>query len=119
LKTRERIQDEDYRIQDKGREEGMQDSASTIQDRALILHLESCILRSSILHPSNEKAAVVSGCLVDFWLPGTDSNRRPSGYKYPDISTRLGLSHHPSLTSGLRVSGASPAEPLAGYEPKL
>jgi len=44
------------------------------------------------------------------WLPGTDSNCRPSGYKCPDISTRLGLSHHPSQFLGLRVSGASPPE---------
>jgi hypothetical protein len=42
------------------------------------------------------------------WLPGTDSNRRLSGYKCPGISTRLGLSHHPSLKPGVRVSGASP-----------
>jgi hypothetical protein len=42
------------------------------------------------------------------WLPGTDSNCRPSGYKCPGISTRLGLSHHPSKIQGLRVSGASP-----------
>jgi len=60
----------------------------------------------------------VSGCLIAFWLPGTDSNRRPSGYKCPDISIRLGLSHHPSPTSGLRVSGASP-DVSPGYEPKL
>ena len=45
---------------------------------------------------------------IEIWLPGTDSNRRPSGYKCPDISTRLGLSHHPSHIPGLRVSGASP-----------
>lgn len=42
------------------------------------------------------------------WLPGTDSNRRLSGYKGPDISTRLGLSHHPSQMFGVWVSGASP-----------
>jgi|GEM_PF-6994989 len=46
--------------------------------------------------------------LLNLWLPGTDSNCRPSGYKCPDISTRLGLSHHPSQFLGLRVSGASP-----------
>ncbi len=28
------------------------------------------------------------------WLPGSDSNRRPIGYTYPDITIRRGLSHH-------------------------
>ena len=46
--------------------------------------------------------------LIYPWLPGTDSNRRPSGYKCPGISTRLGLSHHPSHMFGVWVSGASP-----------
>jgi hypothetical protein len=36
------------------------------------------------------------------WLPGRDSNPRPIGYKGPDISARLGLSHHPPT----RMSGA-------------
>ena len=33
--------------------------------------------------------------LSGIWLPGRDSNPRPIGYKCPDISARLGLSHHP------------------------
>jgi site-specific DNA recombinase len=33
--------------------------------------------------------------LSEIWLPGRDSNPRPIGYKCPDISARLGLSHHP------------------------
>jgi hypothetical protein len=46
----------------------------------------------------NKTAVRTDGVLtaVGAWLPGTDSNCRPSGYKCPDISTRLGLSHHPS-----------------------
>jgi site-specific DNA recombinase len=58
----------------------------------------------------NKKAVRTGGILTALgsWLPGTDSNCRPSGYKCPDISTRLGLSHHPSQFLGLRVSGASP-----------
>ncbi len=34
------------------------------------------------------------------WLPGQDSNLRPIGYEFPDISTGLGLSHHPPEESG-------------------
>jgi hypothetical protein len=61
----------------------------------------------------NKKAVRTDGVLtaVGSWLPGTDSNRRLSGYKCPDISIRLGLSHHPSQIVGLRVSGASPGIP--------
>ena len=36
---------------------------------------------------------------VRSWLPGRDSNPRPIGYKCPDISARLGLSHHPSINN--------------------
>ncbi|HEY3475930.1 MAG TPA: hypothetical protein VGK56_15065, partial [Anaerolineales bacterium] len=39
------------------------------------------------------------------WLPGQDSNLRPAGYKAPNLSTGLGLSHHPPEKQG-RVSGA-------------
>jgi site-specific DNA recombinase len=58
----------------------------------------------------NKTAVRTDGVLTagGSWLPGTDSNCRPSGYKCPGISTRLGLSHHPSQIQGLRVSGASP-----------
>jgi hypothetical protein len=46
----------------------------------------------------NKTAVRTDGVLTagGSWLPGTDSNCRPSGYKSPGISTRLGLSHHPS-----------------------
>jgi len=37
----------------------------------------------------------VKSGLSQIWLPGRDSNPRPIGYKCPDISARLGLSHHP------------------------
>lgn len=40
-------------------------------------------------------------CLV--WLPGSDSNQQPSGYKRPSIAAGLGLSHLPRK---LRESGA-------------
>lgn len=39
------------------------------------------------------------------WLPGQDSNLRPIGYEFPNISIGLGLSHHPPV-SGCGVSGA-------------
>ena len=53
------------------------------------------------------------------WLPGTDSNCRPSGYKCPDISTRLGLSHHPSLIL-VRAEGVGRfPRNSPEYEPKL
>ena len=39
------------------------------------------------------------------WLPGRDSNPRPIGYKCPDISARLGLSHHPPEADVGRCGG--------------
>jgi len=39
------------------------------------------------------------------WLPGRDSNPRPIGYKCPDISARLGLSHHPPRADVGRCGG--------------
>jgi hypothetical protein len=42
-------------------------------------------------------------CLI--WLPGRDSNPRPIGYKCPDISARLGLSHHPPEADVGRCGG--------------
>jgi hypothetical protein len=58
--------------------------------------------------PKKARPFSIDRALEFTWLPGTDSDRRPSGYKCPDISTRLGLSHHPSRILGARVSGASP-----------
>jgi hypothetical protein len=45
---------------------------------------------------------IAKGLSLISWLPGRDSNPRPIGYKCPDISARLGLSHHPPK----RMSGA-------------
>ena len=51
---------------------------------------------------------------IKLWLLGQDSNLQPSGYKRPGISSRLGLSLHPSRTIGLRVPGASAGQCLSG-----
>ena len=73
---------------------------------------ETQIYIPNFLHPESRyqkgSTFVYRSNLKIYWLPGTDLNRRPSGYKCPDISTRLGLSHHPSRILGMRVSGASP-----------
>ncbi len=42
------------------------------------------------------------------WLLGQDSNLQPSGYKRPEISLGLGLSHRPSRLRGDGAPGASP-----------
>jgi len=65
-------------------------------------------LNCSSVGDLERKKGTIRALFESKWLPGTDSNRRPSGYKCPGISTRLGLSHHPSPKLELRVSGASP-----------
>jgi len=35
-------------------------------------------------------------CEPTKWLPGEDSNLEPSGYSYPEVSFRTGLSLHRS-----------------------
>jgi len=47
----------------------------------------------------------VKSGLSEIWLPGRDSNPRPIGYKCPDISARLGLSHHPRQADVGRCRG--------------
>ena len=53
-------------------------------------------------HPKEKATSRMKSGLSEIWLPGRDSNPRPIGYKCPDISARLGLSHHPPM----RMSGA-------------
>ena len=50
---------------------------------------------TKVAYEDKKAASQVKNGLFENWLPGRDSNPRPIGYKCPDISARLGLSHHP------------------------
>jgi hypothetical protein len=71
------------------------------------------LIGSSVNHHADATLRTITGIKV--WLLGQDSNLEPSGYKRPEISSGLGLSHRPFRRSGLRASGASP-ESDSGYE---
>ena len=68
------------------------------KDGALILNYRKpfdLLALTNVAHQEKKATSRAKSGLSEIWLPGRDSNPRPIGYKCPDISARLGLSHHP------------------------